>query len=554
MKKRLIKIALGLVALLLVLMMAIPFFLEGKIADIVKNKVNRNINATLAFEDANLSLIKSFPDAYLGLQAVSLVNHPPFEGDTLFAAKNIALELSIKELFKSQKDPVAIKKLIFDGVLLRIKVDSLENANYDIALTTDQGAGEATNTAPSSFTFDLNEYALTNTKIVYDDFTSGMHLEISDMNHTGAGDLSLANSKLQTKTDALVSFAFAGTEYLIKNPVSLDALVGIDLEQGRYRFLENQALINQLPLVFDGFVKVNEENQEVDISFNTLSSDFKNFLAVIPESYSRDIENVATTGNFEVKGTFKGIVDDSHIPTFEIRINSDNASFKYPDLPKKVKNVFIDTEIINKTGITEDTYVNINTLSFQIDEDKFNVNAKIRDVLGNTKVNAHADGQINLANVSKAYPLPADFDLSGLLNVDITTAFDMASIEKKQYEKTKTSGELNAADFEYRSEELKNPVFINTVAVTFNPRTVSLNSFEGKTGQTDFKAIGTINNLLGFLFNDENVEGNFKLNSNIFSISDFMVENQVPATIKNRLQVSCYDCHSNNTNYYHNLI
>ena len=31
--------------------------------------------------------------------------------------------------------------------------------------------------------------------------------------------------------------------------------------------------------------------------------------------------------------------------------------------------------------------------------------------------------------------------------------------------------------------------------------------------------------------------------------SDFMVENQVPATIKNRLKVSCYDCHSNNTDY-----
>ena len=31
--------------------------------------------------------------------------------------------------------------------------------------------------------------------------------------------------------------------------------------------------------------------------------------------------------------------------------------------------------------------------------------------------------------------------------------------------------------------------------------------------------------------------------------SDFMVENQVPATIKNRLQISCYDCHSNNTDY-----
>ncbi|MDR5591884.1 heme-binding domain-containing protein [Christiangramia marina] len=31
--------------------------------------------------------------------------------------------------------------------------------------------------------------------------------------------------------------------------------------------------------------------------------------------------------------------------------------------------------------------------------------------------------------------------------------------------------------------------------------------------------------------------------------SDFMLVNKVPATIKNQLQVSCYDCHSNNTDY-----
>lgn len=37
--------------------------------------------------------------------------------------------------------------------------------------------------------------------------------------------------------------------------------------------------------------------------------------------------------------------------------------------------------------------------------------------------------------------------------------------------------------------------------------------------------------------------------SDIVSQSDFMIVNQVPATIKNRLQVSCYDCHSNNTDY-----
>ena len=31
--------------------------------------------------------------------------------------------------------------------------------------------------------------------------------------------------------------------------------------------------------------------------------------------------------------------------------------------------------------------------------------------------------------------------------------------------------------------------------------------------------------------------------------SDFLVVNNVPTSIKNKLQTSCYDCHSNNTNY-----
>lgn len=37
--------------------------------------------------------------------------------------------------------------------------------------------------------------------------------------------------------------------------------------------------------------------------------------------------------------------------------------------------------------------------------------------------------------------------------------------------------------------------------------------------------------------------------SDVVPISDFMLVNNVPNNIKNKLQVSCYDCHSNNTAY-----
>ncbi len=523
MKKKILRVLGILILVFLGLVIALPFFLEGKIADIIKNKVNQNINATLNFEEANLSLIKSFPYAYVDLKGISLVNKAPFEGDTLFAARDIALDMSIKELFKSADDPIGIRKLTIDGAVLHIQVDEAENANYDIALEKETAPSSEEGTS-TNFTLDLQEYGITNSEVVYDDFSSGMHLVISEMNHSGTGDLSLESSQLKTRTDALVSFEMDSTAYLNKNKVALDALIGIDLTQNKYSFLENKALVNQLPLVFDGFVQLNEDNQEVDVTFKTPSSDFKNFLAVIPEAYSKNIEDVETTGNFEVNGQFKGIVDDVHIPTFTIGINSQNASFNYPDLPKAVENVYIDTQIYNQTGIVEDTYVDINRLSFKIDEDQFNLNAKIKELLGNAKVDLHADGVINLANISQAYPLPADYDLTGIVQADVTTAFDMASVENHRYENTKTSGTARLTGFHYNSKELKNPIAISDASVSFTPNTVSLDAFEGKTGQTDFKANGTIDNLLGYLFNKENIEGNFSLQSNTFAVNDFMTE------------------------------
>ena len=524
MKKKILRI-LGVVILVLItILIVLPFFLEGKIADIIKTKVNQNIHAAFDFEEANLSLVKSFPDAYLNLKRVSLVNKAPFDGDTLFASDDITLELSISELFSSNEDPIGIKKLTLDGVLLHVKVDSLENTNYDIALENEKTMVEPEATGTSGFTLGLKEYAITNTRIIYDDFSSRMHLEISEMNHSGSGDLSLERSTLKTKTDALVSFAMNGNHYFTRNKLALDALIDIDIKKNTYSFKENAALINQLPLVFSGFVKVNESNQKVDLSFKTPSSDFKNFLAVLPEAYASNLDGVTTAVNFKVNGKFKGIVDDDHIPTFNITVQSENASFKYPDLPKTVRNVFIDTKINNDTGIAEDTYVNINRLSFQIDEDRFNLNANITELLGNAKVNLHGDGKINLANISKAYPMPTDYGLTGILTADVTTAFDLASLEKHQYQNTQTSGAASLKGFHYETDELKNPVDIEEAALTFNSNTVSLDAFRGKTGQTDFSAEGTLTNLLGFVFNNENLEGRFNLQSNILAINDFRVE------------------------------
>ncbi len=549
MKKKVLKITGIILLLFVVLLIAAPFFLKGKIAAIIKNKVNNSINADFDFAEADLSLFRNFPKATVSLEDIAIINNAPFAGDTLFASKEVELSMSIKELFKKADDPIAIDKFKINGALVHIIVDKEGNANYDIGKETSAETNTASE-ADSNFKLSMQSYEILDTEIRYYDRSSGMFLDILNMNHSGTGDLSLETSELDTKTSALVSFEIDSTKYLNENKIKLDALIAVDLKENKYSFLKNEAIINQLPLVFDGFVKVNEENQEVAVNFKTPSSDFKNFLAVIPEVYSKNIEDVTTTGNFILAGNFNGIVDDTHIPKFDIKINSNNASFKYPDLPKAVRNVFIDTEIINKTGIAEDTEVAIRKLSFMIDEDKFNMSSNIKDLMGNPKVKAHLDGKINLENIPKAYPAPKDLNLKGKLEADVTTSFDMASIEKHQYENTNTTGNLNLNGFEYKSEEIPNVVKLHKTTVTFNPKTVTLNELDGATGKTDFNAKGTIDNLLGFMFNDEKVEGNFNLKSDTFAVDDFMVaertvsegENETPTTEEKIKIPSFLDC------------
>ena len=531
MKKKVLRILAVLVLLFIIILVAAPFFLEAKIGDIIKNNVNDNVNATLDFEEANLSLISSFPNAKLGLKGVSLINNAPFEGDTLFAGADLNLTMGVGQLFKGANDPIAIKNLSITGAKIHVIVNEDEVANYEIA-KEDTKSGTKTGVS-ESFSFDLQSYSISKSRVIYDDRVAKIYLDVSDIEHRGTGDLSANASELDTKTEALVSFALDSTNYLNNNLIKLDAVFGIDLIKDTYTFKKNEAMVNQLPLIFSGFVKVNEDNQEVDLSFKTPSSDFKNFLAVIPEQYSKNIENVSTSGNFEVAGKFVGTVDEDHIPKFDIKISSDNASFKYPDLPKSVTNIYIDVDIKNTTGIAEDTFVDIRKASFNIEEDRFNMTSKITELLGNTLVNAHVDGTMNLANISKAYPMQADIDLQGILTADVSTSFDMASIEHEKYENTKTSGALNLSRFQYNSQEMANPVQINTLAMNFSPEAVDLTEMKGTTGQTDFKASGKIRNLLGFLFNDEKVKGDFDLKSDTFSLNDFMVtETESPESEK----------------------
>ena len=527
--KKILKITGIVLLLLIVAAFAIPYLFEDQIKAKIAKSINESVDAKVAFADADLSLFKSFPQANVSISKLSIINKAPFEGDTLVSFEELNLKMSIKELFKGDDEAMNIEAVSSKNGLVNIIFNKDGIGNFDIALKDQEKKASDGKSKPLAL--KIKEYDVENFKFKYYDERSKIKMVLDSINHSGSGDFANEVLDLDTKTTANVSLDMDKMNYMKNIKISLDAVLGIDLKNSKYTFKENKAKINELPLEFNGFIQILEAGQQYDLTFKTPTSSFKNFLGLIPSAYASKLDNVKTTGDFTIAGFAKGMLTDTTVPKFNIAIASNNASFQYPDLPKSVQNIVIDTKIINETGLMNDTYVNLDKLSFSIDQDVFNAKANIKNVAENALVDASLKGTINLANLSKAYPIKLDKPLSGILKADVTTKFDMKSVEESKYENINNAGTMSLSGFKYTDENGKG-MNISTAMVTFNPSRVNLQEFKASTGKSDISVTGVLDNFYGFIFRNQELKGNFNLNSNQIAVDDFMTTSEPAKTDK----------------------
>jgi len=524
MLKKVLKISAIVIVVFVAALFAIPFLFKDQIKAKIVEAINESVDAKVSFTDADLSLFKNFPNATVGIEKLVIINKAPFEGDTLVSLGELNLKMSVKELFKGKDEPLNIQGISSTNGLVNIIFNKDGVGNFDIALKDKKNENKK-DEASKPLALKIQNYKIENFTFRYIDQGSKIKMVIDSLNHEGTGDFTNSKLDLATKSTAKVSLDMDKMNYMKNVKLTLDAVLGIDLEKSKYTFKENKALINQLPLEFDGFIQMAEKAQIYDLKFKTPTSSFTNFLGLIPSAYASSLEGVKTTGDFTVNGFAKGELTDTTVPKFNIEIASNNSSFQYPNLPKSVQNIVIDTKIINETGILNDTYVNLDKLSFRIDQDVFSAKANIKNITVNPIVDAALKGTINLANLSKAYPIKMDKPLAGILKADVTTNFDMASVEKSEYQNIKNAGTMSLSGFKYTDENNKS-MNISTALVEFNPSRINLKQFDATTGRSDISINGVLENFYGFMFKKQELKGNFNMSSKQLAVDDFMTSGE----------------------------
>lgn len=520
--KKFLKIFGIIILVLIAALILTPIIFEDQIESEIKKVINKNVNATVDWDELDLSLFRSFPDASVQLTDLKVINKAPFDGDTLVNSEQINLNLGILQLFKS--DPIKIDNFSLDGALINIKVNEDGAANYDIAKETTEQPKEDVNEESGGMQLALQSYKINNSTIIYDDKSAKTYLKLNDFNHHGSGDLEANKTTLETQTNSLVTFVFDEVEYLSDNSIDLAADLEIDFDQMKFSFLENKAMINQLPLNFDGYVQIFDDYQDIDVSFSTPTSSFKNFLGLVPKAYAGNLEGVDTSGDFELNGSIKGRVDDENIPKINIKGYSENAKVKYADLPKSIDNIHVNVEIINDSGKVEDTYIDIKQFAFNIAQDYFKGQLKVTDLMNDMIVDFDVDGNINLANIKQAYPVDIEQDLNGHLKAELAGRANIEQVSQENYNNLNINGHLSLDNFNYVDEAFPHELKLSKTAIRFNKNQIQLENLDITTGQSDLNAKGELKNLMAFVFSDGVLKGNFNAQSNNFVVSDFLVE------------------------------
>ncbi|MGB3526396.1 MAG: AsmA-like C-terminal region-containing protein [Flavobacteriales bacterium] len=519
--KRILLTVGALIILLLVAAVLIPILYKDKIEAAVKTEVNKSVNATVEWGDWSISLFRSFPNASVTVDNVRVCNKAPFEGICLADIGEVHITLGIMSLFSDQ---IKVRNVALEKPIIHVKVLKDGQANWDIAIPDSMDAELATDTSTTRFNVALKKYSISKGRIIYDDESLPMLMDLEDVEHTGTGDFTQDLFTLSTRTTAdKVNVVYDGVKYLKNVKADIQADLDMDMPNMKFTFKENDIKVNQLELGLDGWLAMPTDDIDMDLKWNMKKNDIGALLSLIPAEFASDMKGVDMTGKATFDGYVKGTYNETTMPGFGVNINVDNGRFKYPDLPASVDAIYVDCKIQSPQGKDMDgMVVDLKRFAMNMAGNPVEARMHLTTPISDPNVDAALKADLDLASIKKVVPMPKGDDLSGKVVADVQMAGRMSDVDAGRYDKFKAQGQLALSGMDYKSDSLPYDVLIRSLVFDFNPRFLALSSFDGNIGKSDIVASGRMDNYLQWWLKDSTLTGAFDLKSNHFDLNELM--------------------------------
>jgi AsmA protein len=492
----------------LALMFITPFVFSDKIKEQVKKTANKKLNGELNYSDAKVSFFTHFPSLTLTLNDFSLYGSAPFQKEKLVTADEIAFGINVSSIVFGET--IKIDQIFLSNSLINVKVNKNGEANYNVyiseAATTKKEGGETG--------LKLEKIEINNTKIIYDDQSTNIHLDLFGFNYLGNGDLSKAVFDLHSKVNiGKLNVIYANEPYLMNKKVDGDLITKINTNSLSFIFEQNNLLINQLLVDFRGKFDFLKDGYDIDFNIKSNKSNLNDLFTAFPPKYITWLKNTELKGNTDLLLTVKGkyIASKNLAPDLNLDFKIKDGFVNYNKSAFPISNLNLD--IATKVPSLNPELLRLDVKNLSLNIEKIYIKSKLQlSGLTTPDIDMVLDTQIDLEKLNQALGIP-NLDLKGILvgNVKAKGKYD----QKKSLFPV-TNGSLDLKDGFIKTQYYPHPITnitvnakINNQKGTFNDLTVLLKpatfTFEGEPFLVaadltnfddlnyDIKAKGTLN-------------------------------------------------------------
>lgn len=281
----------------------------------------------------------------------------------------------------------------------------------------------------------------------------------------------------------------------------------------------------------DGFLKIgNLVSYPIDMQLTT-SFDLANLSKLVPLDVL-DIKGVIDA-NISAIGEYDSI--NATIPTIDARVSFRDGAISYPDMPAPLDAINMESSLINRSGVINDTQITISEFAMELDGNPITGELLVEN-FDNIHWRALLNGDLNFDKlfpiIDKLYPMPG-MTLTGDIQARIMSEGRMSDLDNENYGALKTSGEAVFTDFTYAdSVYLPQGIAISAGQLSFDPEAIKVNDIAARTGSSDFRFNGSMTNYLAYIFKDEEIRGRLNMESQLINASEFLTDSEEDGSVE----------------------
>jgi hypothetical protein len=542
-RRRIALAAVGVVALVLIMLAAVPLLFRAPLEARVKAEVAKQVEARVDWSRVGVSLLRDFPNVTLRLDDLVVTGVDRFEGDTLVAVPSFRAVLDLGSVLRSVRgsDAMILRDVELTRPAVRLVVLEDGTANWDIV----RGEEASLREEPARpFSLSLRRFEIVDGSVTLDDRHTGLTATVAGLGQSLSGDFRQARFTVRSRTSSEgVSVRFAGVPYLSGARLDVRADLDVDTDAGRITVSDNEIRLNELLLAVTGSVGLAEDSVALDLAFAAPSTDFHHLLSLVPAIYARDFETVRTTGTMAVSGWVRGGYGATAFPALAIEARVDNGTLRYPDLPLAARDIAFDLSLSNPGGDLDSTTVDLRRFHVILGSDPVDGAFVMRTPVSDPDVHFQLNGRLDLADLGRTFKLEGVDELAGIILADAAMRARMSDLDARRYDAVTADGGMTVTGLVLRTLELPHPLRIDEAALRLSPRHAELTSFHGGIGSTDLAMTGRLENLLGFALRDEELRGEARVNSRYVNLDEWRSDDDlesilVPGNIDFALQAA----------------